>query len=90
MVLFGGASGNPDPIDPSMLGKGSHFLTFASHFAYTSDPALYHKMATDLFQLVADRKIDFGSVEKIPLASAKESHDKLESRKAAGKILLVP
>ncbi|XP_031573089.1 uncharacterized protein LOC116307088 [Actinia tenebrosa] len=90
MVLFGGASGNPGPIDPTMLGKGSYFLTFASHFAYTSDPTLYRKMANELFQLVADGKIDFGSVEKIPLADAKESHDKLQNRKAAGKILLVP
>ncbi|KAK3705575.1 hypothetical protein QZH41_008445 [Actinostola sp. cb2023] len=90
MVLFGGASGNPDPIHPAMLAKGSYFLAYASHFAYTSDHVLYRKMATELFQLVADGKLDFGSVEKIPLANAKEAHDRLEGRKTTGKVLLVP
>jgi len=90
MVLYGGASGNPDPFDPMLLARGSYTLTFASHVPYTGDPALYPKMASEMLQLVSENKLEFGTVEKIPLANAHEAQDKLEFRKAAGKILLVP
>ncbi|HWB95954.1 MAG TPA: quinone oxidoreductase [Bryobacteraceae bacterium] len=91
MVLWGQASGAVDPFNPSVLNaKGSLFLT---------RPKLQDYIATreDLLWRAGDvlRWLDSGEVQlrvekTYPLADAAQAHRDIESRKTAGKLVLLP
>lgn len=90
MVLFGQSSGPVAPFDPNILnGKGSLFVT---------RPSLQHYIATDeelkwrageVLASVADGSLKIRIHGTYPLSEAPQAHRDLESRKTAGKLLLV-
>jgi NADPH:quinone reductase len=91
LIIFGQASGPVPPFDTSILNaKGS--LTLAR-------PSLTHNVAShadvlwragDLFNWLAEEKLTVKIADVYRLCQAADAHRQLESRKATGKILLIP
>ncbi len=91
MVLFGQSSGAVAPFDPSILNpKGSLFLTRPSlaHHCATREELLWR--AGDVLGWMASGKLEIRIDKTYPLAEAAQAHRDLESRKTAGKLLLIP
>ena len=91
MILYGAASGRPDPIDPQLLeAKGSLYLQRPTLATYARTPELLAARAADVFALVAagDLRVAIGG--RYPLADARRAHEDLEARRTTGKLLLVP
>jgi len=91
LVSFGQASGKIEPIEPAMLGaKGSLYLTRPSLFHYIADRASLERRASEVLGWIAGGELVLHIGEKMTLADAAEAHHRLEARKTAGKVLLLP
>ena len=90
MVLYGAASGAPDPISPSILGSGSLSLTRPGLGDYTVNRAELEKRAGDVLGWVHSGELKLKISEEFPLSDAPEAHRRLESRSTTGKLLLIP
>ncbi|HXG53308.1 MAG TPA: quinone oxidoreductase [candidate division Zixibacteria bacterium] len=91
LVLFGQSSGPVAPFDPSILAaKGSLFLTRPSLNHYTLDREELLRRAGDLFSWVSSGRLKLRIERTFPLAEAAEAHRRLEARRTAGKVLLLP
>jgi NADPH2:quinone reductase len=91
MVLFGQASGPVPPFDPNILNqKGSLFLTRPSLGYYCADRAELLWRASDVLGWVASGKLRLRIDTTYKLSDAQQAHRDLESRKTAGKLLLIP
>jgi len=91
MVLFGQSSGPVPPFDPQILNaKGSLFLTRPTLAHYTADRAELVQRASDLFSWMSSGELKVHIDSTFPLANTADAHRRLESRKAIGKILIVP
>lgn len=91
MVLYGQSSGPVPPLDLQVLNqKGSLFVTRPTlfHHIVTRDELLAR--ATELLGWVADGSLRVRIDHEYPLREAAEAHRALESRKTAGKLLLLP
>lgn len=91
MVLFGAASGAPDPVDPNVLNtKGSLFLTRPSlaHHIATREELLWR--AGEVFDWVRSGALSVRIGARYPLAEAARAHEDLEARRTTGKSLLLP
>jgi NADPH:quinone reductase len=90
LVLYGQSSGKVEPFDPGDLAAGgSLFLTRPSLAHYTRDRAELEWRAGDLFERVADGRLDVRIHDTLPLSDAAEAHRLLESRATTGKLLLL-
>ena len=49
MVVHGGASGPPDPLNVDMLAKGSSYVTFGHFLHFVEDPAELNRELTSYF-----------------------------------------
>jgi NADPH2:quinone reductase len=90
LALFGQSSGPVPPFDPGILNpKGSLFLTRPSlqHYVLTREELLWR--AGDVLQWVASSKLKVRVHRTYQLAEAASAHRDLESRKTAGKLLLM-
>ena len=89
MVLFGQASGVVPSIDPQVLNqKGSLFLTrptLASHMLTRSE---LEGRAYDVFNWIAEGKLEIRIDRTFPLDDAEGAHTYLEARQTKGKVLL--
>lgn len=91
LVLYGQSSGPVQPIDPQVLNaKGSLFLTRPnlSHYALTRTELLTR--ASQVFQALLHQGLSLRVDSQFKLAEARAAHQRLESRKSSGKLLLVP
>jgi NADPH2:quinone reductase len=91
LALFGQSSGPVPPFDPNILnGKGSLFLTRPSlaHYLLTRQELQWR--AGDLLQWIDSGKLRLRIDRTYPLAEAAAAHRDLESRRTAGKLLLIP
>ncbi|MGN6797894.1 MAG: quinone oxidoreductase family protein [Gaiellaceae bacterium] len=91
MILYGSASGRPDPVDPHTLeAKGSLYLQRPTLGTYTGTSEMLATRSAAVFALVAsgDLKVEIGA--RYPLEEARRAHEDLEARKTTGKVLLVP
>jgi len=90
LVLYGYASGRPDPFDINRLQAGSYKLTRPTlgHFVVTRPELL--ERAEYVLQRVADGRLIVRIGHRYPLAEAAQAHRDLEGRKTTGKILLNP
>jgi NADPH:quinone reductase len=91
MILYGSASGRPEPVDPHILeAKGSLYLQRPTLATYTRTPELLAARAAEVFSLVAsgDLKLTIGG--RYPLADARRAHEDLEARRTTGKLVLIP
>jgi NADPH:quinone reductase len=90
MALFGQSSGVVPPFSPSLLAKGSYFLTRPTLFHYVADrPSLEWRAGAVLGQ-VASGQLAVRIGRTFPLAAAAEAHRALEGRQTTGKVLLIP
>ncbi len=91
LVSFGQSSGAVAPIDPLALStKGSLFLTRPTLMHYIAERTELEERAHDLFNWMQDGKLKVRIDSEFVLDRAGEAHAALESRKTAGKVLLVP
>ncbi|HEX4282289.1 MAG TPA: quinone oxidoreductase [Solirubrobacteraceae bacterium] len=90
MILYGAASGRPDPIDPGMLVAGSWYVQRPTLGTYTRTPQLLQERARAVFELIESGELDVRIGGRYPLAEARQAHQDLEGRKTTGKILLTP
>ncbi len=91
MILYGAASGQPDPFDLARLSPaGSLYVQRPTLVTYTRTPALLQQRASAVFQLIASGKLDVRIGRRYPLAEARRAHQDLESRSTDGKVLLIP
>jgi NADPH:quinone reductase len=91
MVLYGGASGQVEPLNPQLLNqKGSLFLTRPTlgHYLLTRQELLWR--AGDLFDWMEAGRLKVRIDQIYPLAEAASAHAYIEERKTKGKVLLVP
>ncbi len=91
MVLYGQSSGPVPPVDPQILNtKGSLFLTRPTlhHHTHTREELLARASAVLSWIQSGTLRLRIDSV--FPLAQAADAHRHLQSRRATGKILLVP
>jgi NADPH:quinone reductase len=89
LALFGMSSGQVPPVEAGMLAKASLFLTrpTLAHHVLTREELLWR--ASDVLNAVASGALKLRIDSTFPLAAAAEAHRALESRKTAGKILLM-
>jgi NADPH:quinone reductase len=91
MILYGAASGQPDPLVVQRLaGLGSLYVQRPTLQTYTRTPELLRERAGALFALVADDTLDIRIGQRYPLDQARRAHEDLEARRTTGKLLLIP
>ncbi|HEY0165342.1 MAG TPA: zinc-binding dehydrogenase, partial [Sphingomicrobium sp.] len=85
MVRFGNASGAPEPMSPLVLAqKGSLYLTRPTLFNYVERRSQLEQSATELFAMVAQRKVKIEVKQRFALEDAAEAHRALEARQTTG------
>ena len=91
MILYGAASGQPDPIEPQLLQQyGSVYLQRPTLQTYTRTAELLRDRALQLFELIAIGAVSVRIGARYPLDQARRAHEDLEARKTTGKLLLIP
>jgi NADPH:quinone reductase len=91
MILYGSASGQPDPLDITTLSAGgSLYVQRPTLQTYVRTPELLRQRAEALFALVAEGKLRVRIGARYPLSEARQAHQDLEGRKTTGKLLLIP
>jgi NADPH2:quinone reductase len=91
MILYGAASGQPDPLPVSMLAPaGSLYVQRPTLATYTRTPELLRSRAGEVLRLVAEGRLDVRIGQRYPLAEARQAHEDLEARRTTGKLLLIP
>jgi NADPH:quinone reductase len=90
LVLFGAASGPPDPFNPAMLAAKSASLTRPTLFQYAIDRKSLQAMAADVFKVVASGKVKIQKPREYKLSEAGRAHADLAGRKTTGPLILVP
>jgi len=91
MILYGAASGPPEPLDVSLLmRRGSLYVQRPTLGTYTRTPELLRSRARRVFGLVTDGRLDVRIGARYPLERARQAHEDLEARRTTGKLLLDP
>jgi NADPH:quinone reductase len=90
MALFGQSSGVVPPFSPSLLAKGSFFLTRPTLFHYIADRPSLEWRAGEVLAQVASGQLSVRIGRAFPLSEAAEAHRALEGRQTTGKVLLIP
>lgn len=91
MVLYGNASGAVTEFNPATLGaKGSLFLTRPTLFSYIANRENLEWRSGDVFNWIADGKLDLRLEHFYALADVQEAHRALEGRRTTGKVIMRP
>lgn len=91
MVLFGQSSGVVPPFDLGTLARlGSLYVTRPTMGSYIADRDELQARTDQLFSWVGSGELEVRIDRTVALSEAATAHRILESRQAAGKILLVP
>ena len=90
MVLYGAASGAPDPVSPGILSAGSLSMTRPGLGDYTVNRAELEQRAGDVLGWVSSGELKLRIGGEFALADASEAHRQLEGRSTTGKLLLIP
>ena len=89
MILYGAASGQPDPLVLAQLAPaGSLYVQRPTLATYTRTPELLRELAGKVFGLVAEGKLNVRIGARYPLGDAAEAHWDLEARNTTAKLLL--
>jgi NADPH:quinone reductase len=91
MILYGAASGQPDPLPLSMLAPGgSLYVQRPTLQTYTRTPELLRDRAGALLALIETGVLNVRIGARYALDQARQAHEDLEARKTTGKLLLIP
>jgi NADPH:quinone reductase len=91
MILFGAASGQPDPLEVATLApRGSLYVQRPTLMTYTRTPELLRDRAAAVCELIAIGAVHVRIGARYPLEQARQAHEDLEARRTTGKLLLTP
>ena len=91
MILYGSASGQPEPLAPALLGaSGSLYVQRPTLHSYIRTPGELRERAGALFALIAQGRLDVRIGGRYDLADARRAQEDLASRATSGKLLLIP
>jgi len=90
VVFYGMAGGDPPPIDPRMLMDTSKSLTGGDLWNVLRTAEDRRSRAAELFGWVLAGRLEVRIAARYPLAEGAAAHAFLESRRASGKVLLIP
>jgi NADPH:quinone reductase-like Zn-dependent oxidoreductase len=90
LVLYGEATGMPDPISHAMLAEKSATLSRPVLFHYTAAPDILRDMARNLFRMIESGALKVSINQRFPLREAPEAHRRLEGRLTTGSTILLP
>ncbi len=90
VVFYGMAGGDPDPIDPRMLMDGSKSLTGGDLWNVLRNADDRRSRSAELFAHVRSGALKVAIDARYALADGADAHAFLESRRALGKVLLIP
>jgi NADPH:quinone reductase len=90
MVVYGAASGPPEPVDIARLNAGSLFLTRPTLVHYGQTGEELRERAGELLEWVAAGELDVRIGGRYALADAARAQSDLESRGTTGKLILTP
>ena len=76
------------PFDPLVLARGSNLVTRPKLGDFISSREELIQRCTDVFQWVADGRINVRIDSIFTVDEAKKAHDRIEAGKTKGKILL--
>lgn len=88
MVLYGAASGQPDPVPIQAIAGNSLFLTRPALPRYTADRAELLARADDVFAWMATGRLHVRIGARHPLQDARRAQEDLTARRTTGKVLL--
>ncbi|MBB2891709.1 quinone oxidoreductase family protein [Flexivirga oryzae] len=90
-VLFGGASGQVEPLDLQVLNRlGSLFVTRPTLVSYVADREELLWRADDILGQLADGRLKLQVGARFALDDAASAYEALEGRGTTGKLLLIP
>ncbi len=89
-VFYGMAGGDPALVDPRMLMDGSKTLTGGDLWNVLRTAQDRRERAAELFARVRDGALKITIDSRYPLEQGADAHRHLESRRALGKVLLIP
>ncbi len=76
MILYGAASGQPDPLEVAMLApKGSLYVQRPTLMTYARTPELLRERAGEVFELIAEGKLNVRIGARYPLDQAAQAHE---------------
>ena len=91
MVIYGSASGQPDPVDTRVLAaRGSLYVQRPTLGTYTRTRELLLARAGEVFDWCATGSSTSASAPATRSQDAAKSHEDLEARRTTGKLLLHP
>ena len=91
LILYGGASGPVQPIDPlALMRGGSLYLTRPTLFDYAATTAELDAAAAAMFALMRDDRLKVHVGQRFALKDAADAHRALEARQTTGSTLLIP
>ena len=88
LVLFGSASGQPEPVDVVQLMLKSLTLSRPRLPDYMADAATLQRRASEVFAALTDGSVQLRIDREVPLAEAARAHRALAGRGTQGKLLL--
>jgi NADPH2:quinone reductase len=90
LVVYGNASGRPDPVDLAVLSERSLYVSRPVLFHYTALRSDLLACANALFDVLRSGAVKVHIAHRYPLAEAATAHRELEARRTSGSLLLVP
>lgn len=91
MILYGAASGQPDPLDVAVLqSHASVYVQRPTLATYTRTPELLRERAGELFELIALGAVQVRIGARYRLEQARQAQEDLAARRTTGKIILIP
>lgn len=90
LVLYGEASGTPEPIAHALLARKSATVTRPALFHYTADPDELRAIAGNLFRMIETGALRVSVNQRFPLGDAAAAHRALEQRRTTGSTILIP
>jgi NADPH2:quinone reductase len=88
MILYGAASGQPDPLPVQRLTRGSLYVQRPILGTYTRTRQMLQARAGEVLEYVAAGRLKVRIGARYPLAEARQAHEDLEARRTTGKLLL--
>ena len=90
MVFYGMAGGDPAPVDPRVLMDGSKSLTGGDLWNVLRSADDRRARSAELFARIREGTLAIAIDSRYALADGAAAHAHLESRRALGKVLLIP
>jgi NADPH:quinone reductase len=90
VVFYGMAGGDPEPVDPRMLMDGSKSITGGDLWNVLRTAEDRRSRSAELFARIRAGTLKVAIDARYALADGAAAHAHLESRRALGKVLLIP